>query len=196
MHPRMLGTDSGGKAGVTNQAYDFWRRCQVKRLGDRVRLMKGEGKKNAPRVELRYPDQSGRADRNSTAKGDVPVLFAGSTILKDALAGQLERCAAGDGGIHFPQGFEPEFYQELTAEYRGGDAWICPDGVRNEATDLAVYAMALAINLGAHEPQFWRNPPAWAQPHETNSLVYAPDAPPAPKAPRPLMRSSSNYMRR
>ena len=196
MHPRMLGTDSGGRAGVTNQAYEFWRRCQLKRLGDRVRLLKGEGKKNAPRIELRHPDQSGRADRNSTAAGDVPVLFVGSTILKDALAGQLERCAAGDGGIHFPKGFEAEFYQELTAEYRGESSWICPDGVRNEATDLAVYAMALAISLGAHEPQFWRNPPSWAQPHESNSMVYAPDAPPPPRTPRPLMRSTSNYMRR
>lgn len=196
MHPRILGCDSGGKSGVTNNAYEFWRGVNTKRQGERVRLMKGEGKASAPRVELRYPDQRGRTDRNSSAAGDVPVLFCGSTVLKDALAGDLERCAAGDGGAHFGRGFGPEVFAELTAEYRGENGWVCPDGVRNEATDLAVYAKGLAIYLKAHEPQFWRAPPSWAQPHNTNSLVYAPSAPPAPRTPRPLMRSASNYMRR
>ena len=196
MLPYILGSDSGGRAGVTNNAYDWWRLMQSKGLGNRVRLMKGEGKQGAPRVEMRMPNQRGRKDRNSSVKGDVPVCFVGSTVLKDALAGQLERCAAGDGGVHFGQGFESEVFQEFTAEYRGDTSWICPDGVRNEATDLAVYAMGLAISLRAHEPAFWRAPPSWAQPHETNSMVLAPDAQPPTRTARPLARAFSNYMRR
>lgn len=196
MHPVILGCDSGGKSGVTNMAYSWWRAHAAKGQGKRVLLLKGEGKANAPRIELRHPDQRGRKDRDSTAAGDVPVLFVGSTIIKDAIAGQLERCAAGDGAVHFGAGFESEVFAELTAEYRDGTSWVCPTGVRNEALDLAVYANAIAIHLGATSPQFWRAPPSWAAPQSNNSLVYAPEAPPPPRPTRPLRRIGSSYMSR
>ena len=197
MFPRILGVDSGGKAGATDNAYNYWRGVNAKGFGNRIRLVKGEGKPNAPRAELRKPDQRGRSDRNSSAAGDIPILFCGSRILKDSLSGQLERMASGDGGAHIGQGFGPEVFEELTAEHRSADGeWICPKGVRNEAADLAVYAIGLATSLGAKDPAFWRVPPSWAAPHDSNTLVYAPDAPPTPPKSRPLARAGSKYLRR
>ncbi len=77
--------------------------------------------------------------------------------------------------------------------------------MRSARLGLALAFMALLAttgcklvdnNPGAKDPAFWRVPPSWAAPHDSNSLVYAPDAPPPPPKARPLVRASSNSLRR
>ena len=69
---RIIGCDSGGKAGVTANAYAFWRLLKAMGLGNRFLLLKGTGTPNAPQVRETFPDASDRKNL-ATARGDGPV---------------------------------------------------------------------------------------------------------------------------
>ena len=156
--------DSGGRAGVTERAYEAWRRFRRKGLAKRFRLVKGDGRINQPRVRETWPDASGRGGaRAANARGDVPVIMINTNVLKDAVAGDLARDVPGPGYVHLPQWLEPEIYDELTAEVRTDKGWIREKGAPNEAFDLHVYARAGCVILGAEKIN-WSNPPKWAEP--------------------------------
>lgn len=141
--------DSGGSKGVTGQAYKFWRALRKRGLAPKVRLIKGASRVDAPRIEMRTPDQRNRKDRTSGSAGDVPVWFLNGTSLKDTVAGHLARREPGPGYMHIPKDLGTDsFFSELTAEYRTASGWQCPDGVANEQTDLEAYNLAAAIMLG------------------------------------------------
>jgi phage terminase large subunit GpA-like protein len=131
MAPKLTGSDSGGAAGVTTNAYNFWRYLRHTLPAEdgsehwkRFQLVKGEPSKSAPRIRLGYPD-SQRKDRHAGARGDIPVLFINSTTLKDRVAGMLGRDLEADGVtakaggmVHFPIWAEDWLYRQLTAEVR------------------------------------------------------------------------------
>lgn len=170
--------DSGGPPGVTDKAYDFWRRCRAKGLQARIRLLKGERpvpSVNRPRVKQVYPDNTRRSDRKARVAGDIPVLLLNTTALKDAIHADLKRDEPGPGYVHFPDWLPSTFYAELQAERRGPKGWDLPSHqTRNEAFDLLAYARGLAIYLGAERID-WGRPPLWAKDWENNSTVTSPD---------------------
>lgn len=163
LSPRLVVVDSGGKAGVTTRAYDFWRRARDLGYGRRVMLIKGTGHPTAPRLSLTYPDTRGRADRQGGGAGDVPVLQINTNIIKDGVANDLARETHGAGFIHFPEWLDPSWYDELMSETRTIKGWVASKGQRNEAFDLTGYARSACIALDAEKIN-WALPPEWAVP--------------------------------
>lgn len=170
--------DSGGKAGVTPRAYAFWRRAKAMGHGDRVQLVRGDGRLGAPRIRKTFPDTSGRKDRRKAgSKGDVPVWQINTNLFKDGVAGDLNRAEPGAGYVHLPDWLStsaPHVFDELVAEVRTEKGWQNPNGRANEATDLASYNRAAVVALGGERID-WDRPPAWAAPpeHQTDLRTRA-----------------------
>lgn len=192
--PSMLAVDSGGKAGVTERAYLFWRQARRAGHAKKLMLVKGSSRSEGARITRTYPDATKRQDRKANARGEIPVWQLNTLVLKDSLAADLERSEPGPGYIHFPAWLGAWFFEELTAETRTAKGWQNLGGARNEAMDLMVYNHAAMLALNA-ERLNWETPPAWADPRqnriemsisESSPLTKpAPSAPPAPSPPKP-----------
>jgi phage terminase large subunit GpA-like protein len=180
--------DSGGKEGVTERAYDFWRGLRREFAGRRMQflLVKGTGKKDAPRVERTFPDSTGRRDRPGGGRGDVPVWLLGTDALKDSVANDLLRDEPGPGYFHLPDWLEPAVFDELTAEVRTAKGWTRPGGVPNESFDLSVYNRGATILLNAERIN-WSKPPRWAVSPDA-APVDAPSTPSSSQPPSPPPR--------
>lgn len=169
--------DSGGKAGVTDRAYDFWRKLKRKRLHTRFYLVKGERPRpnaNKPTVSKAHPDNTGRSDRKAKARGDVPVWMLNTTRLKDAVSADMKRDEAGARFMHYPDWLGLWFYEELVAEVRTDKGWENLRRVRNESFDLYCYIKGLfhAVQVEKRIKEIdWDNPPAWAAEWNNNSQV-------------------------
>lgn len=182
MSVKMTLCDSGGKAGVTSRAYDYYRKTVTDGLLGRFHLVKGESQPGAPRAQIRRPD----ADKKSGAgaRGEIPVLFLNPTINKDDLNNRLDVMIPGYGMIHLPSwlmtfvpGKAPDwFFLEMTSETRiPGKGWE-KVAKRNEAWDLFYYCIgACASSLLNVEKLDWDNPPAFALPWDDNPLVTKAD---------------------
>lgn len=167
--------DSGGRAGVTSNAYAFYRKLRDAGMAGRFHLLKGDGKPTNPRVSITYPDSS-RRDLKAAAQGDVPVLIINSNLMKDTLSNRIESMIPGQGMFRFPDWLPEWFYGELCAEHRTEKGWENPSHTRNEAWDLAYYGLAAAISpMIRVENIDWQNPPLWAAEWETNALILQPD---------------------
>lgn len=171
MTVKMTLCDSGGRAGVTTNAYEFYRSLRRRGLSPRFHLVKGEGRWSSPRAHVEYPDQ-GRKDRLAAARGDVPVLMLNSNILKDALHNRLDSIEPGKGMIRFPDWLPDWFYKELCVERRTEKGWEATRGIRNEAWDLLYYTLGgCASQILLVEKIDWLNPPSWADIWSRNPLV-------------------------
>lgn len=159
--------DSGGREGVSTNAYSWWRGLRRKGHGKRIKLLKGTGNPNTPRFKKTYPDSTERRDRKQGGKGDVPVYLLNVNVLKDTVANDLARDQLGPGYVHLPNWLDDSVFDELTSEVRTAKGWIRPGGVRNEAFDLAVYNRACAIIVGGEKID-WKRPPAWAAERSSN----------------------------
>lgn len=180
------GCDSGGShdrkndSSVTKVAYEFYRLLRdsdgtefPEGLHQRFRLLKGGSTKGAPRVQLSFPD-SERKDRSAAARGEIPVLMLNTEALKDQLNVMLDRKTPGGGRIVFPDWLPDTFWQEVCAEIRTANGWqkVSP---RNEAWDLLVYAIALALERPIKiENLDWANPPRFADEWDDNETVVWP----------------------
>lgn len=181
LRPVMTAGDSGGKAGVTERAYLFWRRLRGQGLHQRYMLVKGGSQKDAPRIKKSYPDATKRVQQNrANARGEIPVWMLNTLILKDAVAADLERAEPGPGYIHFPAWLAAWFFDELTAETRTAKGWENMGGARNEAFDLMVYNSAAMLALGGDKLTIERRP-GWANPETAAIPIETP--PPAVKPP-------------
>ncbi len=187
------GVDSGGREGVTFNAYAYWRR--LKQSGEglhrRVALVKGNPSKTKPRAYVTWPDSSQRGVK-AAARGDVPVVMLNSNPLKDQVAAMLTRRIArredesGGGSIRYPTWFPDWFYTQMTTEIRLAAGWDNPGNRRNESWDLAYYALGLAIRPEDAtcpiasirlERINWDDPPGWAREWDNNDLVSQPERP-------------------
>ena len=196
MKLRAIAYDSGGAPGVTQQAYDAWRRFRAQaRISMRGRVAgrdawnvlpaKGLGGANASKLAVVYPDGM-RRDRRASAGGQVPVAQFNANAFKDDLAGQLGRAEMGAWAVHIPAALrsaEPPhaWFEQLTAETRdAAGRWINKAGARNEATDLMVLSH-VAAHLHGLSRLDWTRPPAWAAAWDDNALVapLPPDSAPA-----------------
>lgn len=189
--PVAVAVDSGGKAGVTERAYAFWRQARASGLGGRIMLVKG-GSNSGPRINRTFPDSSNRADRRANAMGEIPVWMLNTLVLKDSLAADLERAEPGPGYIHLPNWLGTWFFDELTAETRTAKGWENLSNDRNEAFDLCVYNHAAALML-RYENINWDKPPAWADPERSAVRIdLIGDGEPAPQPPEPKQRLKSS----
>lgn len=179
--PTLLAIDSGGKAGVTERAYLFWRQARARGHAKQIMLVKGASRSDGARLTKTYPDAAKRQDRKANARGEIPVWLLNTLVLKDALAADLERSEPGPGYIHFPAWLGNWFFEELTAETRTAKGWQNLGGARNEAMDLMVYNQAAMLALRA-EAIDWSRPPAWADPTRNRIALESTPAPPAPAA--------------
>ncbi len=163
--------DSGGEAGVTERAYEYWRGLKQQGLSGRVWLVKGGSNSNfnAPSVKQSYPDSTEKKDRYVGGRGDVPVLILNPIILKDAVKSSIDREEVGANYFHFPDWLNEWWYKELTAETRTPQRWV-QVGKRNEAFDLSYYIHALWVYLGGNQID-WSSPPVWCQSFDTNTEV-------------------------
>lgn len=90
-----------------------------------------------------------------------PTWMVGGDEIKNELAGRLRTPPPGPATIHFPDGLDSVFYDQLTAERittvkhqrRLVRTWVCPDGRANEALDCAVYARAALRKLEMDNPR-------------------------------------------
>ena len=169
---KLTGCDSGGKAGVTTNAYDFYRQLRLSNGHSRFQLIKGDGMPGQPRARITYPDAQ-QKDKLAAARGDVPVLLLNSNVLKDALAHRLDCIEPGKGMFRFPDWLEDWWYKEMCAEVRTDKGWVKPAHARNEATDLSYYCLGLCVSkLLMVEQIDWSNSPGWASEWDRNDLVF------------------------
>jgi len=177
MQIKAVACDSGGKEGVTANAYKFYRWLRDHCPGNlhrRFQLVKGSPLKTAPRVQITYPDAE-RKDRRAAAMGEIPILIINSNQVKDQVNKLLDREAPGGGRISFPEWLPDWFYTELTVEVRTTKGWDNPKKQRNESWDLLCYCVALSlsprhVNI---ERIDWASPPSWAAEWDKNDLILA-----------------------
>lgn len=169
---RATACDSGGKEGVTTNAYNFYRALRTDGNGGRFHLVKGDHAPGIPRARITFPDAN-QKDKLSAARGDVPVLMLNSNALKDTLNGRLDCIEPGKGMVRFPDWLPDNFYAELCSEVRTDKGWEDPRGkARNEAWDLAYYCIGLCVSEILRVEKFdWSNPPGWAKEWDSNDLV-------------------------
>lgn len=176
MQVKMTACDSGGAAGVTANAYEFYRQLRREGKNGRFILVKGDSAPKSPRTHIATPD-SNRKDKNAIARGDVPVLMINSNMVKDMLNGRLDVTVPGKGMYHIPDWAPDVVFSEMCAEHRDEKGWSCPQGTRNETWDLSYYAIAMCISgrVLAMEAVDWDNPPVWASDWDTNPLIVSDD---------------------
>lgn len=164
--------DSGGREGVTTNAYNFWRKLRQEGKTGRFHLVKGTSLPSAPRTEIRFPD-SNRRDIMAVARGDVPVLMLASNVLKDSLAGRLDSMVPGTGMYRIPSWVSDKFYAELCAEIRSPKGWENPKSLRNEAWDLSYYCLGGCVSVLLQVEHIdWDSPPLWAADWDKNPLIF------------------------
>lgn len=157
-----MGCDSGGRAGVTANAYEWFKKLRRFANGEhtRVHLIKGEGRPDAPRTRVGYPDAA-KKDSKAPARGDVPVLFLNVNVLKDELNNLIDRAEEDDAPLCWPDWLPDEWFMEMCSERRTTKGWENPRGARNEAWDLATYALGLCRHRKVDRLN-WNEPPPWA----------------------------------
>lgn len=158
--------DTGGEDGVTNNAYAWYRRLRMEGLHTNVMLVKGASTPAAPLVK-----ESWVGAKRHGEKGDIPLYLLNTNLYKDAVSAALKRMIPGPTYVHMPSWLPKAFYDELNAEIRDERGRWVKVRKRNEAFDLMCYLRALCTRLGADNPRFWDDPPAWALPMDSNALV-------------------------
>jgi len=179
MQIKLTGCDSGGREGVTTNAYGFWRHLRDaeglagQSLHNRFQLLKGEPSKTAPRYKRYFPDAQ-KKDRMAASRGDVPVGFINSNLQKDTVFAMLGRTEPNGGMIHFPVWAEDWLYMQLTAEVRTPKGWENTGSKRNESFDLLYYAVSLGLDARIKaETIDWDEPPGWANVWDKNDMVIS-----------------------
>lgn len=175
MQIKHVGCDSGGKAGVTSNAYTYYRGLAKEGLAARFQLIKGSPIPGAPRARIDYPDSS-NVKMKAAAHGDIPVLMLNSNQVKDIANNRLDCVTPGKGLVRFPEWLPDAFYKELCVETRDEKGWQKPYHARNEAWDLLYYCIGLCISTHIQaETIDWNNAPGWAREWDKNSLVSKAD---------------------
>lgn len=162
--------DSGGREGVTTNAYEYYRNIRNSGYASRFALVKGDGNVNIPMYRKSYPD-SQRKDRNAGARGEIPVHILNTNMLKDWLDNVLTRDELGGNSLIFADWLDLDFYKELCAEVKNKNGtWENPKKLRNESTDLICYCKAGCHILKLNKIN-WDDPPKWLSTWDTNSNV-------------------------
>lgn len=166
---KAVAVDTGGEDGVTDKAYEWYRRLRKDNLHGSVMLIKGASTPMAPLVKESWVGSK----RAGTDKGDIPLYLLNTNLFKDAISAALKRPVPGPTYVHIPAWLPKAFFDELRAEIRDARGRWMKIKKRNEAFDLMAYIRALCVRLGADQPTFWDNPPVWANNLAENSLIIS-----------------------
>ncbi|NYZ70495.1 phage terminase large subunit family protein, partial [Endozoicomonas sp. SM1973] len=166
--------DSGGEAGVTTKAYEYYRNLRKQKLHRHFMLVKGASQFNATLIRQTYPSpgkQRKKGARKVTIRGDVPLLMLNTHQIKDGVINDLQREFPGPRFVHFPHWLPESFYDEINYEVRdSAGRWEKPGNGANEAFDLMVYNWAIIYSRKL-ENMNWEKPLPFALPWEQNPLV-------------------------
>ncbi len=138
--------DTGGHH--THQVYTYARSNPARR----VVAIKGSATPSRPILAGR-PSAVDINHRGRVIRGGVKLYLVGTDTAKSAIFARLSGDADVEPAsrlIHFPDGLDPDYYSQLTAEAFDPEKnrWVKRRGRRNEALDTFVYAMA-----AAHHPE-------------------------------------------
>lgn len=137
--------DSGN---FTDEVYQFAKPL----FAERVFAIKGMSQRGQPIV--------GRLTRANRRR--CPIYLIGTDTAKRQIYGRLRMTDMGPGYMHFSRapdlGYDEDYFQQLTAEevrirhHKGFplQEFVLPEGRRNEALDLRVYAGAALLILQPH----------------------------------------------
>lgn len=164
--------DSGGHHA--EDVYAFTRDAQLR--GKHWIAIRGAKPYDAPKLGRPKPVEFNY--RGRPVPGGALLTQVGTQAIKNLIDGRLRAITqAGPGYLHFPLGFEADYYRQLRAERRIGmrnkrgerELWWVKGSERNEAWDCEVYAYAayLYVMHGRHPEQVWRQ----------RERVYAPPSP-------------------
>ncbi len=168
LRPAAMIVDSGGTAGVTEKAYQFYR-AQRSTAPRRVFLNKGQG--GLDRDRARYGEPEKILQRKQARRSDIRLVYSGTDKLKDEVTLALTRKEAGPTAFHLSDRLDDRVFAEFCAEIRTPKGWERRKaGLPNEALDLGVYGKALVIVLKGERID-WSRPPAWAAPMGDNSFA-------------------------
>ena len=99
------------------------------------------------------------------------IAGPGNGLFTNVLGFGLDRLTPGGGMVRFPEWLPDAFFTEMCVEMRSEKGWEAPRGHRQEAWDLAYYAIGYCVHLGVEKIE-WAQPPAWALPWDAgNALV-------------------------
>lgn len=169
MMAHVTAIDTGGEAGTTNQAYQFY--IRAKRLGvdKKIRLLKGGSDTKKEPITRSYGK-----DSNNRPLKEVPLYIINPHYFKDILFSSINYSHGIK--IHFPKWLDNDFYEELKAEIKDNKGKYIKIKERNESIDLTVYIFVILWNLGINNEKFnWETPPLWAAPLSYNSNVIDKD---------------------
>ena len=153
MRVRAVAIDSGGLH--THEVYNFCRANRALVPGG-VFAVKGHSQRSRPIIGK--PTAVDVNHKGEKIKRGASIYLVGTDTAKDLILGRLRLKEPGPGFMHFSQELPDEYYEQLTSEKRVQKHmrgrvyydWTLPSGVRNEALDLEVYAIAAAHRLGIH----------------------------------------------
>ena len=192
LRPVAMIVDSGGEAGVTEKAYQFYRRARASGNGRRVFLNKGQGGLERDRARHGTPEKI--LQRKRAKVSDIRLIYSGTDKLKDEVTLALTRKEAGPTKYHLSRHLDDRVFAEFCAEIRTAKGWERRKaGLPNEALDLGVYGKALAIVLGAERIN-WDRPASWAAPMPENSFALHVSPSPEEK-PTPVVMSRPSARR-
>ena len=151
-----------------------------------------------------WPPRSGGSKRYKGHK----VWIVGVDTAKDAIYSRLRIADAGPGYCHFPISYDHEFFKQLTSEkvktrfVKGHPVreWHKPPGVRNEALDRRVYALAVLYSRGVPWERLAATAPTERPPEKRSSSLpisssRTGDNPAARPAPAAAPRGSGRNVR-
>lgn len=164
-----LGVDTGGVAGVTNNARLWAANLQGRAVNPipawRLALLKGQGNMKAPKGEL-YTKKRQILEDDANRPLPVPVLerTVYTDDVKMIMADRLEIDTPGAGFMHLPQDVEDKHVRELVAESYENGQWISRG--RNETWDIWVGAEVCRSLLAPDYVSIdWQHDrPVWATP--------------------------------
>lgn len=162
--------DSGGEDGVTDRAYEWFRKCRQQGLASRVMLVKGVGLKSANAMPFVRESMVGEVKSGAqvVVPADIPLYNLNSNRLKDTVSNGLHRAKPGPGYVHLPSWLPKPQLDELKSEVRNPDGTWTQIRKRNETFDLLCYCEAGCLRLAADRLD-WSNAPSWAMPLPQNS---------------------------
>lgn len=171
--PRAQIIDLRGAAGVTQNAYRYFRLAKKRGQAHQVFLANNQGGLKGDRAFISIPEKV-QGEKLKNKKTDLRLVRIRTDILKDEVALTLTREDDGPGAYRIPDSLPDNILAEFCAEHRTEKGWqIIKAGSRNEALDLAVYNKGLVIVLGAERID-WARPPQWADRVENNNYGLAP----------------------
>lgn len=166
--------DTGGLDGATDNAFAWWHAMVAGDAGSgrsplpptTITLVKGG---NNPRARL-LPAPTIDAKRQVRGAPQAELYVPNVSRLKDIANTRLNRRDDGPGYIHFPRDLPGvnasdanDYFAELRAETKQGDAWLRDPHRANETWDLYVYACVVLLRFGGNDASFnWV--PEWARP--------------------------------